>query len=387
VERTDATAADHARIALYRAAIQGLVLVDPIRAAFCVGRALRLAYAIGDVQEYLYFLLLEGDLRMSETSQDRSTTREIVAFDDLIAKTPAVVADPIVTVHKAARTYMNMRGPDEDAVEALIGAEVELAKTRIAPWEIVGGRTFLLTLLRRLGRYAELRRHFEDYLADARRHNNIYSVATMRGFCNLMHLADDDPARARAELSATTWISLQHGFHVQHWYDFNALMEYHLYTGEAPSAAFLDEQLTAFRASRLSRLAVFDVETEWLLGRLGLAFPETFGNRRVRAAIRRLERTTAAYPRMLAAQLRGGLACTSGDTTAAAAQLRVAAGLGRGLDQRVQPAIANLIVASLDANNDPAKARETLAAEGIRDPARFAALMMPGFSRAQRVLT
>ena len=136
---------------------------------------------------------------------------------------------------------------------------------------------------------------------------------------------------------------------------------------------------------------MFDVETEWLLGRLGLAFPETFGNRRVRTAIRRLERTTAAYPRMLAAQLRGGLACTSGDTTAAAAQLRVAAGLGRGLDQRVQPAIANLIVATLDTRSDAVaaaeKARETLAAEGIRDPQRFAALMMPGFSRAQRVLT
>jgi eukaryotic-like serine/threonine-protein kinase len=386
VQHRAPTPRDRAQLALYRATIQGLVLVDPIRAASCVGRALRLAREIGDTQEYLYFLLLEGDLRMSETSRERSRSAVVTACDALLQAHAGALPASIVAVHKGARTYMNMRGGDSEALESLINADEQLAKTRIAPWELVGGRTFLLTLLRRLGRYTELKRRSAAYLLDARRRNDVYSQATMRGFCNLLHLVDDDPRRARDELAPTIWSSLQHGFHVQHWYDLNALMELHLYTREPPSGAHLDQQLTAFRASRLARLAVFDVETESLSGRLGLAFPGLpgFGRARVRTAIRRLERTSAAYPRLLAAQLRAGLACTTGAHGEAVARLREAISLGKSMDMKVQPAIASCQLAGLLGGGEGdamrARARATLASEGVRDVARFCDFAMPGFA-------
>ncbi|HEX3764191.1 MAG TPA: protein kinase [Kofleriaceae bacterium] len=392
VQHRAATPRDRAQLALYRATVQGLVLVDPIRAAYCVGRALRLAREIGDTQEYLYFLLLEGDLRMSETSRERAHSAVVTGCDALLDAHPGELPPAIVAVHKGARTYMNMRGGDSEALESLISADDQLARTRIAPWELVGGRTFLLTLLRRLGRYAELKQRSTAYLLDARRRNDVYSQATMRGFCNLLHLVDDDPQRARDELAPTIWISLQHGFHVQHWYDLNALMELHLYTREPPDPAQLDQQLTAFRASRLARLAVFDVETEALSGRLALAFPQLpgFGRARVRAAIRRLERTSAAYPQLLAAQLRAGLACTMGAHGEAIARLRDAIRLGKSMDMKVQPAAAGHQLAALVGGSEGEvtrpRARATLESEGVRDIARFCDLIVPGFAPVTRAL-
>jgi hypothetical protein len=57
---------------------------------------------------------------------------------------------------------MHMRGGDAEALDSLINADDKLTATRTAPWELVGGRTFLLLLLRRLGRYSELRRRFDS---------------------------------------------------------------------------------------------------------------------------------------------------------------------------------------------------------------------------------
>lgn len=377
------TADDRAQIALYKVAIQGLLLVDPLRAAFWMGEGLLRARQVGDRQSYLYFLLLEGDLRKSESSRQRAGAAVIAAFDELLADSPDDLPASVIAVHKGAHTYMNIRGGDADALEGLLKADETLSATRIAPWELVGGRTFLLLLLRRLGRYSDLRRTFADYVADAQRRNDLYTQETTRGFCNLLYLVDDAPERARDELASSIWVSFEHGFHVQHWYDFNALMELHIYTRQPPSAAHVDRQLAAIKSSHLDRLAVFAAETEWLVGRLALAFPglERFGPARVRKAIRRLERTSASYPRLLATQLRAGLAHREGDHDEAAAQLRNAIQSGKGLDMRIQPAAAGYQLGRLtgnDAMRDRASA--ALVSEGVRSVERFADLLMPGFS-------
>jgi serine/threonine protein kinase len=377
------TANDQAQIALYKVAIQGLLLVDPLRAAFWMGQGLLLARQVGDRQSYMYFLLLEGDLRKSESSHQRAGAAVIAAFDDLLAQRPDDLPPSIIAVHKGAHTYMNIRGGDVDALEVLLKADETLSATRIAPWELVGGRTFLLLLLRRLGRYSDLRRTFADYATDAQRRNDVYTQETTRGFCNLLYLVDDAPERARDELASSIWVSFEHGFHVQHWYDFNALMELHIYTGEPPSADHVDRQLAAIKSSHLDRLAVFAAETEWLVGRLALAFRglERFGATRVRKAIRRLERTSAPYPRLLATQLRAGLAHSEGDHDEAAAQLRNAIQFGKGLDMRIQPAVAGYQLGRLTGSEVMRdRAAATLVSEGVRNVARFADLLMPGFS-------
>jgi serine/threonine protein kinase len=384
VQRRAPTASDRAKLALYRAAVQGLVLVDPIRAAFCVGNAVRLAREIGDVHEYFYFLLLEGDLRMAETSRKRSGTAVVTAFDALARQRPDVMSPTLVAVHKGARVFMNMRGGDSEALDSLVKADEQLARDRNAPWELVGGRSFLLSQLRRLGRYAELKQRYTHYRLDAGRRTDVYAEATMRGFCNLLHLVDDDPRRAREELSTTIWIALEHGFHVQHWYEFNALVEVHLYEREAPSSAYLAQQLAAFTASRLAILAVFAIETEWLVGRVGLAFPHLFGPRRIRAAIRKLERTDAPYPRLLAMQLRAGVAYTTNNPAQAVAELETAIQIGKSLDMKIAPALASYRLGALTGGDDGAamreRARATLASEGVRDVDRFVDLMLPGFA-------
>jgi serine/threonine protein kinase len=388
--RRQAEPRDRAQLALYKAAIQGLVLVDPIRAAFCVGGALRLTREIGDHEGFRYFLLLEGDLRMSETARQGAGAGVVAAFDELYH--PAELPQAIVTVHKGARTYMHMRGDDVDALERLLKADEELATTRIAPWELAGGRTFLLLLLRRLGRYSELRRRYTSWISDARSRNDVYTEATTRGFGNLLHLIDYAPERAREELASSMWTSVEDGFHVQHWYDFNALMEAHLYEGRAPDAAYIAGQLAAFGSSRLGRLAVFAAETEWLVGRLALAFPALaarlpFGRGRIRKAIRRLERTGAPYPALLATALRAGLAHTTGDLAAARAELHRAVQLGKGLDMQVHPAAATYQLGRLEEGRDGAatcaRAAATLTAEGVRDVGRFVDLLLPGFAAAR----
>ncbi|HEY0483068.1 MAG TPA: AAA family ATPase, partial [Kofleriaceae bacterium] len=385
-----ATPADHARLALYQAAAQGLLLVDPIRAALWIGQGLLLAREVGDQPSYRYFLLLEADLEKSETSRQDAGAKAIAAFDELHARDPGDLSPSVIAVHKGASTYMNMRGGDLEALDLLVKADEALSATRIAPWELVGGRTFLLLLFRRLGRYAELRKYFAAYVLDAQGRNDVYTEETTRGFCNLLCLVDDDPERARAELASSIWVSFEHGFHVQHWYDFNALMELQLYERAPPSADHVDRQLAAIRASHLDRLAVFATETEWLVGRLALAFPELpeLGARRVKQAIRRLERTSAPYPRLLATQLRAGLAHRAGDADEASAQLRNAIRLSKGLDMRIQPAVAAYQLGRLVRGDEgqamSERASATLTSEGVRDLRRFADLMMPGFSNAGR---
>ena len=380
------TPGDRAQLALYKAAIQGLLLVDPLRAAFWNGRALLLARKVGDHRHYKYFLLLEADLRKSETSRQGAGARAIAAFDALVERDPGDLSPSVIAVHKGASTYMNMRGSDVESLDLLTRADEKLSATRIAPWELVGGRTFLLLLLRRLGRYSDLRRCFAAYVLDAQSRNDVYTEETTRGFCNLLYLVDGDPGRARDELASSIWISFEHGFHVQHWYDFNALMELHLYERVAPSADHVARQLAAIRSSHLDRLAVFAAETEWLVGRLALVFPQLqgFGHGRIRTAIHRLEHTSAPYPRLLATQLRAALARSTGDDEEARAQLRDAIQLGKGLDMRIPPAVASYHLGSLVRGDEGQAMRERasapLASEGVRDIARFADLMMPGFT-------
>ena len=383
IEYDDRQSADIlAKLALYKAATQGLVLIDSVRAAYWVSRALLLALEARHFDYTLYFMTLEGDFRIAESPHAASTRR----FVDTASEMLASVEQPdelelIFASHWAARVFLSLEGGDRVQVPELMRTNEQLAARGVAPWELAAGRTFLLLMLRRLGSYGQLAQHHETFAEDARQRGDVYMEATMVGICNIVLLVRDDPDGAQQALDTSSWPLFLHGYHVQHWYRFHALMELHLYRGQPPDSRIIVEHWPRLQRSFIPQVGFQKADALWLIGRLDLAFgsdielPFT-----VDMAVWRLSRMTDSYAATLAGLLHASRSHRRGHRRASQAGLRAAAAGAKEMDMAAHTAVVHVRQGQLD--NDRALLRQgldELRGLGVARPARMLALMSPGF--------
>ncbi len=254
----------------------GLGMVDPIRGADFQTRYLLLALAAGEPLRIAKGFALEAAYRAAEGGKARR------AIEELLQRARAL-ADRVAQPHpKALTTLMSgvtrcLLGEFREAITLCDRAETELRErcTGVA-WEIDNAAFFSGFSLVACGRQRELAERIPKLLTDARSRGDLYGEIFLRLQCSwFVALAQDDVARARAELEAITEDWSKDKFVLQHaWYLVNSI-EVALYDGEPQAAQReIDELWPKLESSLFLRAASMRARAHNAAGRVALALAD-----------------------------------------------------------------------------------------------------------------
>jgi hypothetical protein len=241
-----------------------------------------------------------------------------------------------------------------------------------------------------LGEYRELSQRHTRYLADAERRGDLFSSVQLRiGSTAGVWLAADRPDEARqsAREAIAQWPSTR--YLLQHWQLMIGEAEIELYVGDGlASYARVERDAAALDKSLLLHTQVVRAKTLFVRGRCAIASIDADpASRRARLAetrrlVRGLERERMQWTAPLAAILSACIASAEDNRPVAAATLRMAAEIAdaagmSGYAHAVRHQLG-LLYAGDDGRDLVAKAHEAMTAQGVRAPARFASMLVPG---------
>ena len=349
----------------------GLSFVDTVRGAAFQARGLRLALRVGEPRRVARAVALDaGFLAAQGPRANARAVRRMARVAELVGER----ADPLMRGWAIGGMGFAHYLGGRFALGAAMLAEAEPLlrhDTHGNIWELNTVRMFRMLALRHLGRWRALRADLGDLLRDAARRGDRYAQTTLSRALNLAWLVAGDPARARRELAAATWSPPEGGYHMQHWYELRARAELALYEGDREAAAaLLGAPFEALAASLLLHAQPIRTDALWLRGRLALAA----GGDRIAGAVadaRRLAGEGVGYARAWARLLEAGIAARRGDGDGARARLDEAAALAAEADLA-------MCVAAARWHLDDVRGEEAMRLEGVADPARVAALLVPG---------
>jgi hypothetical protein len=210
----------------------------------------------------------------------------------------------------------------------------------------------------------------------------------------LLRLAADDSETAAAEQHASLDGWSHHGFMVQHYWDWFATGEIGLYAGDLQAAwERLRTGWPHYRRSRLHYYEALYIEPLNLRVRLAIALAAgarsggraTETKRFLAAAerdARRIERERAHWGDGLARMLRAGVAATRGDRATALALVSAAERSLHAADMELYAAAARRRRGEVLGGNEGQTLVESadlwMGEEGIRNPERMTAMLIPG---------
>ncbi len=380
---------DLSRIDVFRAVSQGMALVDTIRGADFQVRGLLLALKTGERTRVADFILREavyigsqGVRHVPRAKRLVETGRKVASdSEDPFLKAWIVGAD-------GALSYFSGRYGD---AERLCAESEGIFRGTMSGvwWEISTACLFRLYALVRMGRFRELADARTAYLRDAAYRGDRYAETTIKRYSGVVWLAQDRPRDGLDELDRTTWPLPERAFHLQHWYELSARAEVALYQDNVGS--FLEGFVADF--DKLERSLLFRVEmvralARWLRGRVALSAalsstePAPHLAMAAKAA-RQLQREHLPSAHAWASFISGAIAAQRGDEETAIAQVRQARELSNEHEMPFCGAVAMWREGRLVGGDEGAalvaRSRESMASEGIENPARMCDIVAPGF--------
>ncbi|MDX6696034.1 MAG: eukaryotic-like serine/threonine-protein kinase [Blastocatellia bacterium] len=277
VERAESEVApgDLLRIDTCWSASAGLILVDNIRGVDFQTRHLLLALRAGEPYRLARALAIEAGL---SATGGKSTRKRAMRFlkeaEALSEKVQRPQVKGLVIINEAAAAYLV--GEWRRAYE-LCERAVEILRDQCTGvnWELTTAHRFLLNSLMFLGELKEVSQRLPVLLSAAKEQGNHFAATDLRTRLNLVWLAADDPARARAEVIDALNEWPHQGFHLQHYSSFSAMAQIMLYTNDGPVAwKHFSQQWSQMKSSVLLRIQVLRVEANYLLARCALAAAE-----------------------------------------------------------------------------------------------------------------
>src|SRR5262249_28533907 len=256
---------------------------------------------------------------------------------------------------------------------------------------------FALWPLMFMGEVPEIMQRLPRLLKEANDRNDLYAATNLclviRPF---VRLAEDEPERARLELSQVMDRWPQEGFHVQHMNREFDETRIDLYLGDGPAAW---RRLTAAWPKIVGAHMLLVQQVKIFLQHLrggcalaaALAAGEPGRSSLVAAAERDgrlLRRERLAWADALAGLLRAGVAQARGDKERAAALLREAAAGCEATEMRLYAAAARLRLGQVLGGGEGQALREQAAewmkGKKVQNPARMTALLGAGFAEGRR---
>ena len=257
------------------------------------------------------------------------------------------------------------------AISCLSEAEVALRERSVGTAaEINHVRVFIVMALRRHNDYRELAVRQRDYLRDAIRRGDRYAAASFQWSSNVVWLAADDPARARAELAPDIWSAPEAGLHLQHWFRVRGLAELALYEDDPAAVARAAHDIRPFAGPAFAHVEAVRTETLYLVARAAVVAGDAGAARK---AIAPLVRVRAPYIRTFVRLVLAAIEVMRDRPDRARALLRGAASDAEAVDMPGTAALARRRLAELDGDAAAlAEADAALAARGVTDPVAFA---------------
>lgn len=370
-----------ARIDVAWSTAAGLSVVDNIRAAHFQTRNLLLCLSAGEPTRLLRALVLEAIF--VAIRGDRQYPRAMAIVEvcrDLARRHPTVDGDALIDLVVASSAYFTGRWRvGLDHCEKFL-ARYREGLTRLQ-WELRSVQYFGLCALIYLGELRELANRLPAYLREAEDRGDLYfSTNLLVGETSLYWLIDDRPDEARRVIHEAMERWSKGTIQVQHWYALQSLAQIDLYTGETDATLQrVEDALPGVRRSMLLRVQHTHVKALWLHARCALARGDRASVVKAERDARALVRAGAPWARALAALVLAGVRARGGHKEAAAGRLREAIELFGRCEMPIMAAAARDRLGRLiEDTGEVLKADEVMRARGIRDPARFSAMLVPG---------
>jgi serine/threonine protein kinase len=376
---------DRLRIDALYAVTLGFSLVDHILCISMRARGLVESLRAGDRMQVSRFAAAVALDLGGEGGPETRTERALWAIARRLADTEPNPAAKLA-LRATNGVTLFLRGRWKDAVATLEPVASMITNRRVAQQSAV---LFTLYSFYFLGELNQLTQRYTRLIAEAEERGNILMSANLRAIAAVpVWLAADDPARARRELGeAAQWT--QGKFSTQ-WRLTIFGTELDLYIGDGAGAY---ERVRGLRGALRKNFYLFvqyvRALTAFTQGRAAIASLDGLpvGLRRgrlaeIRRLERRLEREQMPWTAALAAILRAGEAHARDDLAGAAAALGTAIERADATEMAVYAAAARHQLGVLQGGDDGARlvqdAEDTMHARGIRAPARFAAMLVPG---------
>ena len=378
------------RVDIARGIAVGLSVVDWIRGASFQARSLLLALRAGEALRVALALAWEAVISACQGWPARHrTTRLLAAAEALSQRLGHPHALGMAALAKGASEFLGGRflaGVEiSDRAEAILRGHATGVN-----WELARAQIFALQSLFYSGRVSELGRRSPRMVQEARERGNLYQESTIEAsVAFLPRLAADrvDEARVRAAEAIGHWS--QQGFHFQHLNYFFTSTYTDLYVGDAAGAwARVRRIEPQLRASQLLRIEFVRIDVLEHSGRAAVAAAAVARDPRplLRTAAgyaRRLDRERLPWARGLALLIRAGVASVRGDATSAVTLLTGAAAAFDAVDMGLFAASARrrlgVLLGGEEGGALMAQADAWMTGQEIRNPARMAACVAPGF--------
>jgi hypothetical protein len=269
--------------------------------------------------------------------------------------------------------------------------EVVLDRCTGMAWELGTIRMFMLWTLVYLGHVDEVARRVPRLVAEALDRGDLYDATNFRlGLPNQAWLVGDQPDEARRMLEDASMRWSRHGFHVQHWYEMSAGANLLLYTGDGSGAhALMSRRWGPLADSLLVRIQMVRVEGNLLRSRCALAAaaadaPDRAGLLKLaERAARRVGREEIPGAGPAARLALAGAYALRDDPAAAVPHLEAAVAGFDAVGMALHAAVARRRLGELLGGSGGqelvAGADSWMSGRGIRNPARWAAMLAPGF--------
>ncbi len=284
-----------------------------------------------------------------------------------------------------------LRGRWAEALDVLDTAYREYPNNR-AGWHS-NANLFAAYCLLYMGRLSELAVRHERLSREAEQRGDLYTTVNLQlSPQRLLSLAADDPETARRDARTAMLSWSQRRYLLQHWQATRTEAEVDLYVGEAERAyATMRRDARALAKSFLLHGQFVRVLTAELRGRCAIASAEAdpaLRSARLTEAqrlSRSLAREAMPYASLFAAILRAGTAGVRGDEAVATEWLHAAIRMAEETQMILHAAASRCALGALlggERGRDlTRRGHEVMEGQGVRAPARFAAMLVPGFAR------
>ncbi len=375
-------------IAVCWTASAGLSMVDPILGAYFHTRGLLLALDAGAPSHLTRALAMEaGHVAIGGGRTQKRTARILEAADTLARQVDQPYARGVVAL--AGGIAAALQGRWRRALTLCDEAEgIFRGSCTGAVWELDTAHRFASWALMFMGEVAELARRLPVLRKEAEERGDLYGATNLTLVAGtLASLAADEPDRAREEVERVMARWSRQGFHVQHLDRLRAEVWLALYAGDGRQAwERLNAHWPVVAGSHLFRVQQNRIFMHHLRAVSALAAAEKGDPRPLLRAAERdarlLERERVAWADALAGLVRACVAWARGDAGKAAGLLRNAAADLDAAEMRLHAAAARRhlgpVVGGDEGRAAVTQADEWMRGQGIRDPARLAAVLAPG---------
>jgi eukaryotic-like serine/threonine-protein kinase len=385
VQERDAAAvspADRLRIDALRSVSAGLGTVDVILGACMQWRHLLAAMSRGDRAQQLSAL----ELQIIQYATTGKPERERQATALALGLASGCGADAQAHLSGTLGVAMYMRGRYREALARLDEAVRTSPGSPGAP--VV--RLFAIYSCFFLGQLRAERRRAMQLLREVDERGDVYTAVSLRSTVLVdIALADDEPEAALRHLREGVGRWSRSGFHVQHWYAMWSEVSINLYRGEyAEAVARLKRDARALRRSFLLHSEMIRGFTAYLRGCCAIASiasePGLAAGRvaEARREVRRLRHEKAVWGPALAGIVDAAAKNAAGDRRAAVASLRDTLREAEQADLALHAWAVRYqlgtTMSSEEGRSHVAEAERAMGDEGIRSPARMAAMLVPG---------